>query len=111
MIAAIWQAQYRAMRFFGRGSVFGMIAGAIWYRAHHPGQSVVGGNGNAGTAGAGCILAIFIGDVGRAIGRNANVSMQSAASSGRHGKVHAVDRGEGINRDTRAKGYAAIVAA
>jgi ABC-2 type transport system permease protein len=31
MIAAIWQAQYRAMRFFGRGSVFGMIAGAIWY--------------------------------------------------------------------------------
>src|SRR5205807_3756511 len=31
MIAAIWQAQYRAMRFFGRGSAFGMIAGAIWY--------------------------------------------------------------------------------
>src|SRR6266853_3761379 len=84
--------------------------GTVWNGAHHPGQTIVSGYGNAGTARACCVLAPFVGNVSSPIGRNANMPMQAAASSRRHGKVHAVDGGEGVNRNARAKGYAAIVA-
>src|SRR5882724_12352204 len=72
----------------------GADGGAVWHGAYDPGQTIVRGNGDAGTAGAGCVLAIFIGDVSCAIGRNANVSMQAAASSGGYRTVQAVNCGE-----------------
>src|SRR5258708_23506728 len=89
----------------------GTDGGAIWHGAYDPGQTIVRGDGNAWTAGAGCVLAIFIGDVSCAVGRNANVSIQAAASSGSHRTVNSVDGGEGVNGDARAKRQAAVVAA
>src|SRR5215831_9906084 len=84
---------------------------AVGNGAHRPGQTVVSGYSNARTAYACCILAVFIGNVSSAIGRDPNVSMQTAAGARRNGKGDAVDGGEGVKRNTWAKGHAAIVAA
>src|SRR5712672_1615157 len=85
-------------------------AGAIGNGAHHPGQTIICGNGNAGSAITGCVLAVFIWDISRAVGRNANVSMQAAASSGSYGTVHAVHGSESVNGNAGSKRQTAVIA-
>src|SRR5579859_7305464 len=85
--------------------------GAVWHGANHPGQTVVGGDGNAGATGTCCILASLVRNVSSAIGRNTNVAMQTAAGSRSHRKIHAVDGGESVNRNAGTKGDAAIITA
>src|SRR6266404_5619428 len=57
----------------------GADALGIGNRAHRPTKTVVGGDGNADAADAISVHAAFVGDVGSAIGRNANVAVQAAA--------------------------------
>src|SRR5258708_26662445 len=81
----------------------GADALGIGNRAHRPTKTVVGGDGNADAADAISVHAAFVGDVGGAIGRNANVAVQAAASAGGDGEVGAgdgsacVDPGGGAN--------------
>src|SRR5882762_8172984 len=82
----------------------------VGHGSHHPAQSIVDGNGDTGTADAIRIHTPFVGYVGGAVGRNANVAVQAAASSGSDGGVDTIDVCERIDRNTRAEGEAAIIA-
>src|SRR6185312_7617256 len=86
-------------------------AGPVRNGANNPGQTIVSGNSNTRTAGACCILTIFIRDVGCAVWRNTNVPVQAAARSRSYWLVHSVDGSECINGDARAKRHSAIIAA
>src|SRR5258708_8729115 len=81
----------------------GADALGIGNRAHRPTKTVVGGDGNADAADAISVHAAFVGDVGSAIGRNANVAVQAAASAGGDGEVDAVDGSECVDRDAGAE--------
>src|SRR5882762_6799394 len=81
----------------------------VGHGSHHPAQSIVGGNGDTGTADAIRIHTPFVGYVGGAVGRNANVAVQAAASSGSDGGVDTIDVCERVDRNTRTEGEAAII--
>src|SRR5258705_2811232 len=82
----------------------------VGHGSHHPAQSIVGGNGDTGTADPIRIHTPFVGYVGGAVGRNANVAVQAAASSGSDGGVDTIDVCERVDRNTRTEGEAAIIA-
>src|SRR5882672_10904909 len=82
----------------------------VGHGSHHPAQSIVGGNGDTGTADAIRIHTPFVGYVGGAVGRNANVAVQAAASSGSDGGVDTIDVCERVDRNTRTECKAAIIA-
>src|SRR5258708_37773087 len=76
----------------------GADALGIGNRAYRPTETVVGGDGDADAADAIGVHAALVGDVGGAIGRNANVAVQAAASAGGDGEGDAIDGSEGVDR-------------
>src|SRR6266481_1760894 len=86
-------------------------AHSIRYRPDNPAQAVVGGNGHAGPAHIVRVKAALVRDVGRAIRRDAHVSVQAAASAGSHGAVDTVDAGEEVDGNSRPKGQTTVITA
>ena len=89
----------------------GADALAVRHRAHHPAQTIVRRNGHAWSVDAVGVEAVFVGNVNGAVRRNSHVTVQTAASTGRDGNIHAVNMGKSVDGNARAEGQAAVIAA
>src|ERR1700676_2234129 len=67
---------------------------------HNPIQSIVGRYGNADSVHAVAVHATLVRNVSGAVGRNAHMAVEAAASSWRHGQIHTVNGSESIDRNT-----------
>ena len=82
----------------------GADALAVRHRAHYPVQTIVRRNGHAWPVDAVGVEAVFVGNVNGAVGRNSHVTVQTAASTGRDGNIHAVNMGKSVDGNAGPEG-------
>src|SRR5260370_39336451 len=86
----------------------GADACGIGHCPHDPVQPVVGGNGHSWPADAVHVHALLVGNVRRAIRRDANVSMQATAGAWTNRTLDAVDRGKEVDGNACPEGECAV---